>query len=50
VDHVLVAVVLALVVSYLMVLAGTQKRALERHPLRRCPSCGRLRRDCSCVR
>lgn len=36
--------------GYWMILAGIQKRALQwRHPTRRCPSCGRLRRDCRCL-
>jgi hypothetical protein len=34
----------------LMMVAGLAKSALEpRHLRRRCPSCGRLARDCSCA-
>jgi hypothetical protein len=43
-------VVATLAAGYLMIAAGMGKRLLEwRRPVRRCPSCGRLRRDCSCV-
>jgi len=33
----------------MMIVAGAKKRQLHwKIPSRRCPSCGRLRRDCSC--
>jgi hypothetical protein len=43
--------VIVLAAGHWMVAAGVAKRVLTwRRPNRRCPSCGRLRRDCSCVR
>jgi hypothetical protein len=37
-------------VGLLMVMAGVQKRMLQwRFGRRRCPSCGRAARDCSCL-
>ncbi|HSB39179.1 MAG TPA: hypothetical protein VLD13_08840 [Gaiellaceae bacterium] len=43
--------VIALAAAHWMVTAGVAKRVLTRRkPDRRCPSCGRLPRDCSCVR
>jgi hypothetical protein len=42
-------VLVAAGVAYLMTLAGFEKRAIEwKHAARRCPSCGRAARDCSC--
>ena len=44
-------VVIALAAGHWMLMAGVTKRVLSwRRPNRRCLSCGRLRRDCSCVR
>jgi hypothetical protein len=38
----------AAAVTYLMVFAALGKDALELKRAPRCPSCGRLLRDCSC--
>ncbi|HSC51540.1 MAG TPA: hypothetical protein VLD16_14860 [Gaiellaceae bacterium] len=46
-----IGVVLALAVGQWMVVAGMAKRVLVwRRSARRCPSCGRARADCRCVR
>jgi hypothetical protein len=48
--HLVLLVVVAAAVAYLMTLAGVEKRAIEwKRASRRCPSCGRAGRDCSCL-
>jgi hypothetical protein len=44
------SVYVTLAAGCLMILAGLQKRSLGlRNPARRCPSCGRFKRECRCV-
>jgi Flp pilus assembly secretin CpaC len=46
----IVAAIVTLGSGQWMVAAGLTKRALQlRSNVRRCPSCGRFRRDCRCV-
>jgi NADH pyrophosphatase NudC (nudix superfamily) len=49
--HLVLACLLVSAIAYLMVYAGTGKRALEwKRRGRICPSCGRAAHDCNCDR